>query len=88
MLKKYSEQTVGIIGLLGLVVGLGLLFISAFITSVFFILGGWLPCIVLVEGLCDSSYSAFTKKHRTATGKCQICRVYISISSAWSSRNL
>jgi DHA1 family tetracycline resistance protein-like MFS transporter len=49
MLKKYSEQTVGIIGLLGLVVGLGLLFISAFITSVFFIVGA-VACIVLGEG--------------------------------------
>ena len=57
MLKKYSEQTVGIIGLLGLVVGLGLLFISAFITSVFFIVGA-VACIVLGEGLFDPSYNA------------------------------
>lgn len=57
MLKKYSEQTVGIIGLLGLVVGLGLLFISEFITSVFFIVGA-VACIVLGEGLFDPSYNA------------------------------
>ena len=57
MLKKYSEQTVGIIGLLGLVVGLGLLFISAFITSVFFIVGA-VACIVLGGGLFDPSYNA------------------------------
>ena len=57
MLKKYSEQTVGIIGLLGLVVGLGLLFISAFITSVFFIVGA-VACLVLGEGLFDPSYNA------------------------------
>lgn len=57
MLKKYSEQTVGIIGLLGLVVGLGLLFISAFITSVFLIVGA-VACIVLGEGLFDPSYNA------------------------------
>ncbi len=57
MLKKYSEQTVGIIGLLGLVVGLGLLFISAFITSLFFIVGA-VACIVLGEGLFDPSYNA------------------------------
>lgn len=57
MLKKYSEQTVGIIGLLGLVLGLGLLFVSAYITSVIFIIGA-VACIVLGEGLFDPSYNA------------------------------
>jgi DHA1 family tetracycline resistance protein-like MFS transporter len=57
MLKRWSEQTVGIIGLLGLVLGLGLLFVSAFISSVFFIIAA-VACIVLGEGLFDPSYNA------------------------------
>jgi len=57
MLKRWNEQTVGIIGLLGLVLGLCLLFVSAFISSVFFIIAA-VVCIVLGEGLFDPSYNA------------------------------
>ena len=68
MLKRWNEQKVGIIGLLGLVLGLGLLFVSAFISSALFIIAA-VACIVLGEGLfyvvpslgtegsgCDDSY--------------------------------
>jgi len=57
LLKRLSERTVGIIGLGGLVLGLGLLFLSAYIPSVFFIIGA-VACIVLGEGLFDPSYNA------------------------------
>ena len=57
MLKKWSEQTVGIVGLCGLVAGLALLFISSWIHSIF-IIGAAVACIVLGEGLFDPSYNA------------------------------
>ncbi|SNB09300.1 Major Facilitator Superfamily protein [Flavobacterium psychrophilum] len=57
MLKKWSEQKVSVIGLSGLVIGLGLLFLSAFIPSIFLIIGA-VACIVLGEGLFDPSYNA------------------------------
>lgn len=57
MLKKWNEQTVGIIGLLGLVLGLSFLFVSAFICSIYFIIAA-VACIVIGEGLFDPSYNA------------------------------
>jgi DHA1 family tetracycline resistance protein-like MFS transporter len=57
LLKTSSERTVGIIGLCGLVAGLGLLFLSAYIPSVFLIIAA-VACIVLGEGLFDPSYNA------------------------------
>ena len=57
LIKIWSEQTVGIIGLCGLVAGLGLLFLSAYIPSVFIIIAA-VACIVLGEGLFDPSYNA------------------------------
>ncbi len=57
LLKRWSEQTVGIIGLCGLFVGLGLIFLSAYIPSVFLIIAA-VACIVLGEGLFDPSYNA------------------------------
>ena len=57
LLKRWSEQTIGIVGLSGLVAGLGLLFLSAYIHSVFIIIGA-VACIVLGEGLFDPSYNA------------------------------
>lgn len=57
MLKRWNEQTIGIIGLSGLVLGLGLLFVSAFISTVFIIIAA-VACIVLGEGLFDPSYNA------------------------------
>ena len=57
LLKRLDEQMVGIIGLFGLVVGLVLLFLSAYIPSVFFIIAA-VACIVLGEGLFDPSYNA------------------------------
>jgi MFS transporter, DHA1 family, tetracycline resistance protein len=57
LLKRLSEQTVGIIGLCGLVIGLGLIFLSSYIPSVFLIIAA-VACIVLGEGLFDPSYNA------------------------------
>ena len=57
LLKKYSEQTVGIIGLAGLIAGLTLIFLSACISSVYMIVAA-VACIVLGEGLFDPSYNA------------------------------
>ncbi len=57
LLKIWSERTVGIIGLFGLIAGLGLLFLSAYVPSMFFIIGA-VACIVLGEGLFDPSYNA------------------------------
>lgn len=57
LLKRTSERTVGIIGLCGLALGLGLLFLSAYIPSIYFIIGA-VACIVLGEGLFDPSYNA------------------------------
>ncbi|MBS1775981.1 MAG: MFS transporter [Bacteroidetes bacterium] len=61
MLKRWNEQKVGIIGLLGLVLGLGLLFVSAFISSALFIIAA-VACIVLGEGLFDPSYNVRLSK--------------------------
>ena len=57
MLKRWSEQTVSIVGLCGLIVGLGLIFLSAYIHSVFLIVAA-VASIVLGEGLFDPSYNA------------------------------
>jgi DHA1 family tetracycline resistance protein-like MFS transporter len=57
LLKKATEQTVGMIGLCGLVTGLVFLFISAYSPSIFLIIGA-VACIVLGEGLFDPSYNA------------------------------
>lgn len=57
LLKKLSEQTVGIIGLCGLALGLLLLFLSAYTLSVVLIIAG-VASIVLGEGLFDPSYNA------------------------------
>ncbi|EKT4527461.1 MFS transporter [Flavobacterium psychrophilum] len=57
LLKRLSEQTVGGIGLSGLVLGLGLLLFSSFIQSTFLIIGAVI-CIVLGEGLFDPSYNS------------------------------
>ncbi|MFT3687436.1 MAG: MFS transporter [Phycisphaerales bacterium] len=57
LLKRYSEYTVGSIGLSGLSIGLGLLFLSAYVHSSFIIIGA-VACIVLGEGLFDPSYNA------------------------------
>lgn len=57
LLKIWSEQVVGAIGLCGLVGGLGLLFLSAYIPSMYIIIAA-VACIVLGEGLFDPSYNA------------------------------
>ncbi len=57
LLKRLSEQNIGIIGLCGLVIGLGLIFSSAYIPSTFLLIGA-VACIVLGEGLFDPSYNA------------------------------
>ncbi len=57
MLKKWSDQTVGIIGLLGLSIGLGFLFFSSFHQSIYYIAIA-VAFIVLGEGLFDPSYNA------------------------------
>jgi len=57
MLKKWTEQTVGSIGLIGLSIGLGLLFISSFHQSILYIAAA-VAFIVLGEGLFDPSYNA------------------------------
>ncbi|MEI9946611.1 MAG: MFS transporter [Chitinophagaceae bacterium] len=57
LLKKFSERTVGAVGLFGLAAGLGLLFLSAYIQSLYLIIGA-VACIVLGEGLFDPSYNA------------------------------
>lgn len=57
LLKKYNERTVGGIGLLGLAIGLLLLFLSAYIHSIYIIIAA-VAFIVLGEGLFDPSYNA------------------------------
>ncbi len=57
LLKIWDENTVGIIGLCGLAIGLGLLFLSPYFPSLFIIIAA-VACIVLGEGLFDPSYNA------------------------------
>jgi DHA1 family tetracycline resistance protein-like MFS transporter len=57
MLKKWSEQTIGKIGLVGLSIGLGFLFLSSFHQSIYYIPLA-VALIVLGEGLFDPSYNA------------------------------
>ncbi len=57
MLKRFSERTVGVIGLSGLAIGLSLIFISAFIPTAPLFMAAVL-FIVLGEGLFDPSYNA------------------------------
>lgn len=57
LLKRWSERTVGIIGLFGLFIGLVLLCLSAFVSSIVIIIAA-VACIVLGEGLFDPSYNA------------------------------
>jgi DHA1 family tetracycline resistance protein-like MFS transporter len=57
LLKIWSERKVGMIGLTGLSIGLGLLFLSAFFVHVYLIIPA-IAFIVLGEGLFDPSYNA------------------------------
>ena len=57
LLKRWNDGAVGAIGMGGLALGLGLLFFSAYVHSIFLIAGG-VSCIVLGEGLFDPSYNA------------------------------
>ena len=57
MLKRWTEQTVGSIGLIGLSIGLGFLFFSSFHQSIIYIAAA-VAFIVLGEGLFDPSYNA------------------------------
>ena len=57
LLKKWTDGAIGTIGMGGLAVGLGLLFWSAYVHSIYLIAGG-VSCIVLGEGLFDPSYNA------------------------------
>ncbi len=57
LLKRWSEKTVGIIGLVGLFLGLTFLFTSFYIHSIYLIAAA-VMCIVLGEGLFDPSYNA------------------------------
>lgn len=57
MLKIWRERVVGVIGLLGLLLGLVFLFLSAYVHSVWLIIAA-VACIVLGEGLFDPSYNA------------------------------
>jgi len=57
LLKKWSERTIGIVGLCGLVLGTVLIFISAYFPSVVLLLLA-VAAIVLGEGLFDPSYNA------------------------------
>lgn len=57
LLKRWSEKTVGITGLVGLSLGLTFLFASFYIHSIYLIAAA-VMCIVLGEGLFDPSYNA------------------------------
>lgn len=57
LLKRWSEKTVGVIGLIGLSFGLAFLFISFYIHSIPLIAAAVMS-IVLGEGLFDPSYNA------------------------------
>ena len=57
LLKKWSDRTIGIIGLIGLAIGSTFLFISAYLPLMVFIIVA-VACIVLGEGLFDPSYNA------------------------------
>ncbi len=57
LLKRWSEKTVGVIGLIGLSFGLAFLFISFYIHSITLIAAAVMS-IVLGEGLFDPSYNA------------------------------
>ncbi len=57
LLKKWSEHTIGIVGLCGLFIGLGLIFLSSYIPSMYLIIAA-VAFIVLGEGLFDPSYNA------------------------------
>jgi DHA1 family tetracycline resistance protein-like MFS transporter len=57
LLKIWNDRIVGIIGLCGLALGLGLLVLSAHVTSAVLIIIA-IACIVFGEGLFDPSYNA------------------------------
>jgi DHA1 family tetracycline resistance protein-like MFS transporter len=57
LLKRWSEKTIGSIGLAGLTTGTALIFLSAFFPSPALFLPA-VVCIVLGEGLFDPSYNA------------------------------
>jgi DHA1 family tetracycline resistance protein-like MFS transporter len=56
-LKRWTDRTVGTIGLAGLAIGLSLLFASAFLPWATLVAAA-VACIVLGEGLFDPSYNA------------------------------
>ncbi len=61
MLKKFSERTVGIIGLIGLSLGLSVIFLSAYFPSTYLIIAA-VVFITLGEGLFDPSFNGNLSK--------------------------
>lgn len=57
LLKKFSERSIGIVGLCGMIIGLSLLFVSAYKASTVFLLTAVI-FIALGEGLFDPSYNS------------------------------
>ena len=57
LLKKWSEKTLGAIGLFGLSLGLGCLFLTSYFPSTYLIFTA-VAFIVLGEGLFDPSYNS------------------------------
>lgn len=57
LLKKFSERSIGIVGLCGMTIGLSLLFVSAYKASTVFLLTAVI-FIALGEGLFDPSYNS------------------------------
>ena len=82
LLKKYSERSIGIVGLSGLVLGMGLIILSTYILSPALIIAA-VMCITLGEGLFDPSYNGRLSQSVDESNQGKLQGVNQSLQSAY-----
>ena len=82
LLKKFSEKTIGIVGLFGLALGLGLIILSIHISSPVVIIAAVIS-ITLGEGLFDPSYNGRLSQSVDESSQGKLQGVNQSLQSAY-----
>jgi len=82
LLKKFSEKSIGIVGLSGLVFGIGIILFSLYFHSVYMIFGAVIS-ITLGEGLFDPSYNSSLSQSVEESNQGKLQGVNQSLQSAY-----
>jgi len=82
LLKKFSERSIGIAGLSGLIVGLCLIIVSVFFPSTYLIIAAVI-CITIGEGLFDPSYNGRLSQSVDESNQGKLQGVNQSLQSAY-----